>query len=325
MDGTTVNLSAMKLFGCTFGSFEDANDGSFCYSAFNHMLKLARNALGDLKIFIDSEGDRVEWKCIQLLHEEQSKIGLKFANSLSIRHVEYRRSKMNVKIASQTLSSSAADALQYLLVSGHPSFTDCDGTIKFIRVVDRLFDLLNSRNPFGSAFKTPLRLANQEVWESVIKSSLIYFLGLRCLDGTPLAEHRRKTFITGFILSAKSVEKLAMDLFKEGYNYFLTYKVSQDHVELLFACIRGNNGFNNNPDVRVFKAALKRLLIRNSIVASKNANCAMLEENDFNPVFSLKWSKNRAPLQESIEVDDENETDISLYISQLSAQSPYQY
>ena len=38
MDGTTVNLSAMKLFGCTFGSFEDANDGSFCYSAFNHVI-----------------------------------------------------------------------------------------------------------------------------------------------------------------------------------------------------------------------------------------------------------------------------------------------
>ena len=112
------------------------------------MLKLACKALGDLKIFIDSEGDRVEWKFIQLLHEEQSKIGLKFANSLSIRHVEYRRSKMNVKIASQTLSSSVADALQYLQVSGHPSFTDCDGTIKFICVVDRLFDLLNSRNPF---------------------------------------------------------------------------------------------------------------------------------------------------------------------------------
>ena len=66
MDGTSVNLSAMKLFGCRFGSTEDANTGTFSYSAYDytlyffadppHMLKLARNVLGELKVFIDSEG-----------------------------------------------------------------------------------------------------------------------------------------------------------------------------------------------------------------------------------------------------------------------------
>ena len=147
---------------------------------------------------------------------------------------------------------------------------------------------------------------------------------LRCVDGRPLVEHRRKTFIIGFIVSAKSAEKLALDMLENSYSYFLTYKVSQDHLELLFACIRGKNGYNNNPDVRIFKSALKRLMLRNSIVASKNANCAMLEENDFNPIFSLKWSKNRAPLEESNELDENNDTDILPHVTQLSTQSPYQ-
>ena len=231
---------------------------------------------------------------------------------------------MNVKIASQTLSSSAADALQYLKISGHPSFCDSEGTIRFIRTIDRLFDLLNTRNPFGNGFKTPLKLSNKEVWENTIKSSIEYLLALRCVDGRPLVEHRRKTFIIGFIGSAKSAEKLALDMLENSYSYFLTYKVSQDHLELLFACIRGKNGYNNNPDVRIFKSALKRLMLRNSIVASKNANCAMLEENDFNPIFSLKWSKNRAPLEESNELDENNDTDILPYVTQLSTQSPYQ-
>ena len=168
------------------------------------MLKLARNALDELKVFIDSEGGGgIEWKFIELLHEEQTKFGLKFANSLSNRHIQYHRCKMNVKIASQTLSSSVADALQYLKVSGHPSFCDSEGTIKFIRTIDKLFDLLNTRNPFGNGFKTPLKLSNKEVWENTIKSSIDYLLALRCVDGRPLDEHRRKTFIIGFIVSQK--------------------------------------------------------------------------------------------------------------------------
>ena len=149
-------------------------------------------------------------------------------------------------------------------------------------------------------------------------------LALRCVDGRPLVEHSRKTFIIGFIVSAKSGEKLALDMLENSSSYFLMYKVSQDHLELLFACIRGKNGYNNNPDVRIFKSPLKRLMFQNSIVASKTANCAMLEENDFNPILSLKWSTNRAPLEESNELDENNDTDILPYVTQLSTQSPYQ-
>ena len=293
-----------------YGSTDCTNVGIFHYTSCDyplyffadppHMLKLARNALGELKVFVDQEGRNIEWRFITLLHDEQTKLGLKFANSLSTRHVEYKRTKMNVKLASKTLSSSVADALQFLLDSGHPSFHDSEGTIQFIRILDRLFDLLNSRNPFGPGYKTPLRLANMEVWKNTITTSINYLLGLRCVDGSLLVNHRRRTFINGFIVSAKSAERLALDLFEKGYMYFLTYKMSQDHLELLFACIRGKNGFNNNPDARMFKSALRRLLLRNSIVASKNANCAVFEANDFNPIFSLKWSKNRAPLQEEM-------------------------
>ena len=53
--------------------------GTFSYSAYDytlyffadppHMLKLARNGLGELKVFIDSDGGGGgEWKFIELLH-----------------------------------------------------------------------------------------------------------------------------------------------------------------------------------------------------------------------------------------------------------------
>ena len=59
---------------------------------------------------------------------------------------------MKVKLAAQTLSSSVADAIEYFLKEGDPKFQGANGTIKFIRVVDRLFDLLNSRSPHGKGF-----------------------------------------------------------------------------------------------------------------------------------------------------------------------------
>ena len=39
---------------------------------------------------------------------------------------------MEVKVAAQTLSSSVADVLEFILHSGHPLFIDAEGTIEFI-------------------------------------------------------------------------------------------------------------------------------------------------------------------------------------------------
>ena len=172
------------------------------------------------------------------------------------------------------LSASVADAIEFFMRFGHPSFQYAEGTIEFIRIIDKLFDVLNVRNPFGKGFKTPLRLSNCSVWGSVIESSITYLIKLKCGDGTPLVKHRRKTFIIGFITSALCAKKLAMDLMlKHEFQYFLTYKFCQDHLELLFACIRGKNGFNNNSDLRTFKSALKSTyILRNSIIASRQSD-----------------------------------------------------
>ena len=42
-----------------------------------HMLKLGINALPELEVLIDADGNLIEWKFIQLLHEEQLKEGRK--------------------------------------------------------------------------------------------------------------------------------------------------------------------------------------------------------------------------------------------------------
>lgn len=60
---------------------------------------------------------------------------------------------MKVKLAVQTLSSSVADALQFMQQTSE-DFKNCDATIQFIRVVDEIFDFLNSRNAFSKALSS---------------------------------------------------------------------------------------------------------------------------------------------------------------------------
>ena len=112
------------------------------------------------EIFVAENGELIEWRFIVQLHLEQKREGLKFANKLSVKRIEYHRCKMKVNLAAQTLSSSVADALAFLQSKNHPNFQGSDGTIKFIRIVDRLFDLLNSRSPHGKGFKSPMRREN---------------------------------------------------------------------------------------------------------------------------------------------------------------------
>lgn len=60
--------------------------------------------------------------------------------------------------------------------------------------------------------------------------------------------------------------------------FLLGFKFSQDHLETLFSVIRSKGGFNNNPNCLQFKSAFKRILMRNQLASSLNANCSVNRE-----------------------------------------------
>ena len=45
----------------------------------------------------------------------------------------------------------------------------------------------------------------------------------------------------------------------------MTYKFSQDHLELFFGEVRASGGSNNNPTAQQFTVIYKRLLMRSSV------------------------------------------------------------
>ncbi len=159
---------------------------------------------------------------------------------------------MKVSLAAWTLSSSVAAATNFLNNGFQlQQFKGSESTVEFIRMVDRLFDILNSRSPVAKGFKQLLCLSTQGKWLSVLQNTAQYLLSLKSVDERPMMQHRRKTFVIGFVTTIKSTIDLAMTLMNaddDPFKYFLTYKFSQDHVKLLFSCIRGRGGWNNNPN-----------------------------------------------------------------------------
>ena len=60
-------------------------------------------------------------------------------------------------------------------------FASCAPTAKFVRLIDRLFDIM--RSPVARGFKQPLCLAMQERWAAVLKSTAEYLLALKASNG----------------------------------------------------------------------------------------------------------------------------------------------
>ena len=127
------------------------------------MIKLARNALGDLGYFRTADGKLIKWQFIKNLIELQIEEGFNIAKKLNPDHLYWQRQKMKMKLAAQTFCSSTAAVLQFSQrIIKHKKFINCTDTIVFVRNVDRLFDFLNSQHPASSGFKSPIRLSNFE-------------------------------------------------------------------------------------------------------------------------------------------------------------------
>ena len=203
-----------------------------------HMLKLIRNTLGDGGILLDKDGNKICWAYLIELQKLQEKEGLRLGNKLKLSHIQWWQQKMKVNLAAQTFSASVADAIDYCRDTLKlPQFQGSEATVKFIRTFDHLFDILNSRNPCAKGFKAALRKSNKSSWEPFIDEAREYIIGLKNTLGDPMYTTRRKTGFVGFLVAIDSIKSIFFDLVEKEeapMNYILTYKFSQDHLELFF-------------------------------------------------------------------------------------------
>ena len=158
------------------------------------MLKLVRNTLAEGGILKDSDNNDILWQYPVALQKLQGKEGLWLGNKLKIAHIQWWQQKMKVNLAAQVFSSSVADAIEYCAdVLKLRQFQGSAATVRFIRLFDRLFDVLNSRNPFARGYKSALRVGNKTSRFPFLAKAYEYILGLGNASGQKMYTTHCKT------------------------------------------------------------------------------------------------------------------------------------
>lgn len=284
-DGTKTNLSMAQHLGANFSPnnlktyflHPQTKEKVFCILDACHMIKLIRNAFGDWGVLFDSEGNSIKWEYVKQLVDIQDKLGLHVATKIRQRHINYSKEIMKVKLAVQVLSNSVADALDYLNLDLHLNeFQGADATSKFCRTFNNIFDVMNVRNCLSKlAYKRSLSLINLPSIKILFQNATNYIHGIKDQFGNKIIFSKRKTGFLGFLINMSSIEGIINEHIniKPNLKYLLTYKLSQDHLEMFFSNIRSRGGFTDNPTAIQFEAAYKRLLVHTELSSSEAANC----------------------------------------------------
>ena len=166
LDGAALNMSMAKILGCelqpskplkTWFPHPITSEPVYIFLDICHMLKLFRNTLGDKISFVDGNANLVSWTYIERLHDLQEVERLHLGNKLHKAHIQWRRQKMKIRLAAQVFSDSVADALDVCRKEKMAGFEDSAATAEFILLLNRAFDIFNSRSVHQQYWKAPMQ------------------------------------------------------------------------------------------------------------------------------------------------------------------------
>lgn len=303
-DGLPANNTMSQLLGANLDInsndfkpyFINPTDGNKIYIIKdpNHMQKLIRNTLAKNEVLFHEKNERIQWKHFENL-EQLGRDKQFLTHKLTKRHIQYKKSIMNVQISRQTLSEPVAKSMQYLQDNNFPKFENCQPTICFIRMMDKLASICNSSDTNETdPYKRALCAENARIVKSFLSECSVYLKNLGIIDAKTgkkisIMKSRRKIGFTGMIISATSMQ-LMYDEYVEGglMKSFTTYSTSQDHLEAFFGHIRARQGANDNPNVIEFKAAWRKLLCGNlNIFHSTKSNVSILNKTSMEPFTNI--------------------------------------
>lgn len=263
------------------------------------MEKLVRNTLASKQIIFDDQNNKIEWKYLEALYNCTKENDLR-AHKLTKKHMQWSRNIMNVCVAVETMSGTVADSMEIAMKQNHPEFEGAAATIKFIRIMNTLFDIFNSRHSkCENIYKRELSDGNLRIVADFFEKTTRYLKGLQIevvripkrgdadhvqVIKIPILESRNKTGFRGFIVDITSVMEMYKD-FVEGIgspktmSSIATYYLQQDKLDMFFGKIRSCGGFNNNPNVNQFKGAYRKVLGNCTVVPSNKGNCRAFDDD----------------------------------------------
>ena len=149
-------------------------------------------------------------------------------------------------------------------------------TVRFLLVVDELFDILNSRSPIAKGSKAPISARNKDEVVERLRVIMSYLLSLTNSSGQRIRSTKHWLSVVGIAVTAHSLIQLLPELLA-SQSYVLTYKFSQDHLELLFGCVRRMGGWNNSPTALQFTKVWRQIIRRTGVKAGSNGNVKALD------------------------------------------------
>lgn len=286
-DGHSTNIAAFEMLGGSYDlndlrpHFTNAENDSLIYTFLDppHMLKLIRNSLGNRKIFYDRIGRPIEWKHFVNLVELNDDT-LLLSHKLTKAHINYEhKNKMNVALATQTLSQSVGKSLKYLVDRKYSEFENAAGTAEFCLRIDQAFDILNSdhQRP-DNVFKSPINQQSFTEILSFLDDTIDYLkkLTLKPFD-CPIVTSEIKIGFKGMIIGLENVKLIYSNVVeKKILHQFPVRSICQCSLESLFSRCRSHSmlGFNTNPNVNQFDSLMRKIIVSNEITSSEFANCS---------------------------------------------------
>ncbi|XP_012502625.1 PREDICTED: DNA transposase THAP9 [Propithecus coquereli] len=228
-----------------------------------HLLGLVRNAFQNFQS-VRFIGGTAHWQHLVAL------VALEERESASTEGVPSKLASLKNHVlktnrAAQLFSESVASALEHLLSSGLPPFQDCSGTVHFLRLISNLFDIFNSRNRYGKGLKGPLLPETYGRINQVLMEAKTVFVTLSDTSNNQIIKGKQKLGFLGFLLNAESLKWLYQNYVSPKvvpFPYLLTYKFSQDHLELFLRMLRQVLVTSSSPTCMAFQRAYHTLETR---------------------------------------------------------------
>lgn len=189
-DGCSANFKAAQILGCeltdlnnlkTFFPHPTTSEKVCIFIDPCHVIKLIRNTFEKKRLLFDKNNRQIKWQLLINLNKLQQNEGLRFANKLTPRHIQFRNNIMKVKLATQLLSMSVAKVLTLCdEVLNSTQFKDASATVNFITLMNNFFDVMNSRKFNFYGLKRSVDNKNKSDIFSFLDKVKSYILELKC-------------------------------------------------------------------------------------------------------------------------------------------------
>lgn len=192
-DGLRTNSSMCRLLGANLDVYSEEFKPSFTIGNkeigiifdVSHGMKLSRNTLAEKRTIYDENNNEIKWDYVEKLVLFRDNRNFALSHKLTQAHIKWKDNPMNVRLAVQIFSASTADSIEFLMNQGYPEFAGAEATIKFFRMWNDLFDVLNSTHDTKKvALKNPMSKSNADQISELFRNACQYIRGLQVIQNS---------------------------------------------------------------------------------------------------------------------------------------------